>query len=717
MDIAGTGLQRDPRRVREPLARPRGRGRAISAGRGRVLPRHRLRRGARAAPARSAHRRGAGEKLAAQAHRGDPARGAARRRLRARPPQRRAGAGRGGGICRCRRRLRERDETGMVNAVLDQLARKLRAGEFADGRVDGRWSNTTPSTLIGRRPPDRALFPRRSRRIPARSDSPTTPPHQRRRRAATWCSRPTPSSAACISFPTIPPDVVARRRCASTCPISPPRAQRRSASCCRWRCRRRSARIGSLALRAGLRDDAEAYGCPLFGGDTDRTPGPITISIAMFGSVPQGTMVRRAGARPGDRVFVTGTIGDAALGLVHAQKREFGARWKLERRRSAIICSRAICCRSRATPSPKRVRTHASAAMDVSDGLAGDFAKLCRVSDVAAEIEVARVPLSDAAQAAVAADPAMLETALTGGDDYEIVCTVPAAKADASAPRRRRPTWRSPRSARSRRARVSASSDSRWPGARLQADLVQPFLTGSARHSVAVHRSDRASLMDAEGNAKRIRGNAMDDLTAKKRSSRCPRGSARISRRCIGASRVRPICGRARRRTCRSSRSNTATPAPALTSASRDNWAAFDADQGRAALRRHHHRAADRRRVVRHPLCGADRHRADGRAVAGVAGRRSDHGEGGAARARALHARRRRRRHHRGRRESRARRVLAAALSFLPERSRHRLRPDQAGDRGRRQGAGAHHRRAGAHHAHARNLCRAWAANSVPRRA
>ena len=129
-------------------------------------------------------------------------------------------------------------------------------------------------------------------------------------------------------------------------------------------------------------------------------------------------------------------------------------------------------------------------------------------------------------------------------------------------------------------------------------------------------------------------------------------------------------------------------------------------DQDRAALWRHHHRAADRRRLVRHALRRADRHRADGRAVAGVAGRRPDDGEGGAARARALHARRRRRRHHRGGRQGRARRVLAAALSFLPERPRHRFRPDQAGDRGRRQGAGAHHRRAGAHHAHARKLRR-----------
>jgi len=68
--------------------------------------------------------------------------------------------------------------------------------------------------------------------------------------------------------------------------------------------------------------------------------------------------------------------------------------------------------------------------MDVSDGLAGDFAKLCRASKVAAEIDVARVPLSDAAQAAIAAEPTMLETALTGGDDFEIVCTVAPDRAE-----------------------------------------------------------------------------------------------------------------------------------------------------------------------------------------------------------------------------------------------------------------------------------------------
>ncbi len=176
----------------------------------------------------------------------------------------------------------------------------------------------------------------------------------------------------------------------------------------------------------GLRDDAEAYGCPLFGGDTDRTPGPITISIAMFGSVPEGTMVRRAGAKPGDRVFVSGSIGDAALGLVLRK----GATWKLTEAQRQHLASRYLLPQPR-NALAEAVRTHASAAMDVSDGLVGDFTKLCRASKVAAEIAAARVPLSDAARAAIAAEPAMLETALTGGDDFEIVCTVPAAKADA----------------------------------------------------------------------------------------------------------------------------------------------------------------------------------------------------------------------------------------------------------------------------------------------
>lgn len=177
----------------------------------------------------------------------------------------------------------------------------------------------------------------------------------------------------------------------------------------------------------GLGADADHFGCPLLGGDTVRTLGPVTLSVSVFGAVPHGTMVRRAGAQPGDRVMITGTIGDAALGLLlrrHAGERK---RWGLGPRQQNHLTNRYLLPQPR-TAIAEAVRDHASAAMDVSDGLAGDLAKLCRVSGVTAEIDAARVPLSAAARAALAKKPALLETILTGGDDYEVLATVPAAK-------------------------------------------------------------------------------------------------------------------------------------------------------------------------------------------------------------------------------------------------------------------------------------------------
>lgn len=177
----------------------------------------------------------------------------------------------------------------------------------------------------------------------------------------------------------------------------------------------------------GLGADAERFGCPLFGGDTDRTPGPVTISIAAFGTVPRGKMVRRAGAKPGDRVLVTGTIGDAALGLRLRHDPQSARRWGLSPRGGRHLARRYL------VPEPRNavadaLRAHASAAMDVSDGLAGDLAKLCRASAVTATIEAARVPLSPAARAALSSEPALLEPILTGGDDYEVLATIPARK-------------------------------------------------------------------------------------------------------------------------------------------------------------------------------------------------------------------------------------------------------------------------------------------------
>jgi thiamine-monophosphate kinase len=181
------------------------------------------------------------------------------------------------------------------------------------------------------------------------------------------------------------------------------------------------------AFAAGLAEDAARYGCPLYGGDTDHTPGPISASIFAFGTVPQGKMVHRSTAQPGDHIVVTGTIGDAAIGLQVRRDRALARRWGLSSAAAAELEARYLL------PQPRNaladaILQYASAAIDVSDGLAGDLAKLCHASSLAADIDVACVPLSDAARAAIAAEPALLETALTGGDDYEIVLALSPEK-------------------------------------------------------------------------------------------------------------------------------------------------------------------------------------------------------------------------------------------------------------------------------------------------
>jgi len=178
------------------------------------------------------------------------------------------------------------------------------------------------------------------------------------------------------------------------------------------------------AFAAGLGDDAARYGCPLLGGDTDRTPGPLSVALSAYGVLPHGTMVRRGTAKAGDVVVVTGTIGDAALGLLLRKDASLAKRWRLAEAQAAQLTQRYLLPQPR-NALAEAVRQHAAAAMDVSDGLAGDLAKLCRASGVAADIDAGRVPLSDAARAALAAEPALLEPILTGGDDYEILLTLP----------------------------------------------------------------------------------------------------------------------------------------------------------------------------------------------------------------------------------------------------------------------------------------------------
>jgi thiamine-monophosphate kinase len=171
----------------------------------------------------------------------------------------------------------------------------------------------------------------------------------------------------------------------------------------------------------GLGSDAGLFGCPLLGGDTVSTPGPLTISITAFGRVPAGKMVHRNGAKPGDRVLVTGTIGDAALGLDILKGGAVAAALADDAAATAMLVGRYR------VPQPRNalaqaVRDHASAAMDVSDGLAGDLAKLCAASGVSAAIDAPSIPLSAAAATLLSRGAIGIETVVSGGDDYEILC-------------------------------------------------------------------------------------------------------------------------------------------------------------------------------------------------------------------------------------------------------------------------------------------------------
>jgi thiamine-monophosphate kinase len=181
------------------------------------------------------------------------------------------------------------------------------------------------------------------------------------------------------------------------------------------------------AFASDLGDDAERYDCPLLGGDTDHTPGPISVSITAFGVVPHGRMVLRSTAKVGDCIVVTGTIGDAALGVKLRGDKSLSAGWRLSDAMARHLEDRYLLPQPR-NALAEAVQHSSAAAMDISDGLAGDLGKLCRASKVAAEIDAARVPLSDAARAAVAAEPALMETVLTGGDDYEIILTLAPEK-------------------------------------------------------------------------------------------------------------------------------------------------------------------------------------------------------------------------------------------------------------------------------------------------
>ena len=180
----------------------------------------------------------------------------------------------------------------------------------------------------------------------------------------------------------------------------------------------------------GLGEDISLFGCPLLGGDTVSTPGPRMISITAFGRIPVGKTVHRSGARPGDRVMVTGTIGDAALGLAVLKGGAVATALADDAVAKEMVVGRYRVPQPR-NALAKAIRDHAHAAMDVSDGLAGDLAKLCAASGVSAVIEAASIPLSAAASGLLARGIVGVEAIVSGGDDYEILCAIPQAGLEA----------------------------------------------------------------------------------------------------------------------------------------------------------------------------------------------------------------------------------------------------------------------------------------------
>jgi len=176
------------------------------------------------------------------------------------------------------------------------------------------------------------------------------------------------------------------------------------------------------SFAAGLKRDQTRFRVTLVGGDTVATPGPLTISVTAIGEVPHGRMLARGGARLDDDIWVTGTIGDAALGLKVAKGEDLG----LDKSQRAAVLARFR------VPEPRlqlgmRLIGVAHAALDVSDGLIADLGHMSDVSGVGIELQASAVPLSSPAKAAFAAGSTTLAELLTGGDDYELVIAAPAS--------------------------------------------------------------------------------------------------------------------------------------------------------------------------------------------------------------------------------------------------------------------------------------------------
>jgi thiamine-monophosphate kinase len=170
----------------------------------------------------------------------------------------------------------------------------------------------------------------------------------------------------------------------------------------------------------GFLEAAAGYGAVLVGGDTCRSPGPLLISVTVEGSAPAAEVICRSGAEPGQAIYVSGTLGESALGL---------RRLRAGRQPEPCLARRHHDPQARVALGRALAAAGLAGAMiDLSDGLLADLGHILKASSVGARLEEDRLPLSPVFREALAEDPQLLELAWSGGEDYELLFTVPPAK-------------------------------------------------------------------------------------------------------------------------------------------------------------------------------------------------------------------------------------------------------------------------------------------------
>ena len=168
----------------------------------------------------------------------------------------------------------------------------------------------------------------------------------------------------------------------------------------------------------GLRSDLQFFKLNLIGGDTTKTLDKTVLSLTIFGNLINDKFVRRSSAKNSDYIYVSGTIGDSALGL-YCKKKE---RVNILKKHKEFLLNRYLI------PTPRidlfnYINRHASASTDISDGLYSDLNNICRTSNLGADIDFNSIPLSNSARAIISKYPKLNKLILNGGDDYELLFT------------------------------------------------------------------------------------------------------------------------------------------------------------------------------------------------------------------------------------------------------------------------------------------------------